>query len=160
MRCIRLAGIGVVAMAALAGVPGAARAQHADAAARADSLAVTEIVGRFHDALAAGDSTAALALLSDDVVVLETGTLETRDEYRSHHLPADIAFARAVSREGGPVHVTVRGDVAWAASVSTMRGRYRDRDVNSQSAELMVLVRTPQGWRIAAIHWSARANRS
>jgi hypothetical protein len=35
----------------------------------------------------------------------------------------------------------VRGDVAWASSTSLTRGRFRDRDVNSQSAELMVLER-------------------
>jgi hypothetical protein len=37
-----------------------------------------------------------------------------------------------------------------------MRGTYRDRAVNSQCVELMLLERTPEGWRIAAIHWSSR----
>ena len=72
-----------------------------------DSAAVVATVGRFHAALAAGDSAAALALLAPDVTILESGGVETRDEYRSHHLPGDIAFARAVKSERGPMRVTV-----------------------------------------------------
>jgi ketosteroid isomerase-like protein len=136
-----------------------AQANHA-ADPAADSAAVAATIERFHDALERGDSAAALGLLSADVVVLETGGMEDRDEYRSHHLPADIAFARAVRRESGPVHIVVRGDVAWASSTSIARGTFRDREVNTQTAELMVLVRTPDGWRIAAIHWSSRQLRT
>jgi ketosteroid isomerase-like protein len=127
--------------------------------APADSLAVAQVIDRFHDALAAGDSAAALSLLTDDVIILESGDVETKEEYRAHHLSADIAFARAVPRQAGPMRVTVRGDVAWATSTSIMRGSYRDREINSQSVELMVLERTAAGWRIAAIHWSSRTLR-
>lgn len=126
----------------------------------ADSAAVAEVVQRFHGALEAGDSATALGLLREDAIILESGGVETKEEYRSHHLPGDIAFARAVRRDGGPIRIVIRGDVAWATSISTMRGTYRDRQVNSQSAELMVLERTPDGWRIAAIHWSSRPIRS
>jgi ketosteroid isomerase-like protein len=141
---------------------GAGPSPHVAAAAPTtpDSAAVAEIVHRFHAALEAGDSATALRLLADDAIVLESGGVETKEEYRSHHLPGDIAFARAVARETGPVRVVVRGDVAWATSTSTMRGTYRDRPVNSQGVELMVLERTPEGWRIAAIHWSSRALRT
>jgi ketosteroid isomerase-like protein len=125
-----------------------------------DSAAVAQVVHRFHEALASADSAAALALLADDAVVLESGGMETRQEYRSHHLPSDIEFARAVRRDSGPVHVVLCGDVAWASSTSTSRGEFRGRPVNSQGAELMVLVRTSAGWRIAAIHWSSRPLRT
>ncbi len=128
-------------------------------AAAADSAAAAEAVARYHAALEAGDSTAALALLAPDAVVLESGGMETRAEYRSHHLPGDIAFARAVRAERSPAQVTVRGDVAWVVSTSTTTGEYRGRTIDSKGAELMVLVRTADGWRIAAIHWSSRARR-
>jgi ketosteroid isomerase-like protein len=124
--------------------------------ASADSAAAAATVHRFHQALAAGDSAAALALLTGDVEVLESGGVETRAEYRSHHLGSDIEFARAVPGRRGPVKVRVRGDVAWATSTSITEGIFRSRPVNSAGAELMVLVRTPEGWRIAAIHWSSR----
>lgn len=124
-----------------------------------DSAAVAATVERFHKAVVAGDSAVALSLLTADAVVLESGGMETREEFRSHHLPADIAFAQAVKSERGPMRVVVRGDAAWATSTSTATGEYRGRQVNSSGAELMVLARTPQGWRIAAIHWSSRTRR-
>ncbi len=127
--------------------------QHGTAA---DSAAVVDVVNRFHQALASGDSAAALALLAADAVVHESGKLETRAEYRSHHLPADIAFARAVHSERGPMAVRISGDIAWASSTSRMHGTFRGREIDSSGAELMVLSREGSGWRIRAISWSAR----
>ena len=131
----------------------------ARALGQADSAEVASVVHRYHHALAAGDSVAALALLTADAVILESGGMETRAEYRSHHLPADIEFARAIASERSEVGVRVQGDAAWASSTSTTQGEFRGRQINSAGAELMVLVRTPDGWRIAAIHWSSRARR-
>ena len=98
-------------------------------------------------------------LLPPILHTLESGGIETREEYRSHHLPADIQFARAVPSQEGPLTVRVRGDVAWATSTSVTQGTYRDRQINSAGAELMVLTRTAGGWKIAAIHWSSRQRR-
>ena len=123
-------------------------------------MRVADVVHRYHRALAAGDSAAALALLAPDAVILESGGMETQAEYRSHHLPADIELARAVRSERGDVRVWVSGDAAWAVSTSTTQGEFRGRQINSAGAELMVLMRTREGWRIAAIHWSSRARRS
>ena len=128
-------------------------------AARSDSAEAAAVVDRFHRALAAGDSVAALALLAPDATILESGGVETRAEYRGHHLPGDIEFARAVRSQRTPVRVTVRGDVAWAISTSTTQGEFRGRQINSSGAELMVLTRVGSGWRISAIHWSSRARR-
>jgi len=126
------------------------------AAHLADSAAVVATVDRFHAALERGDSAAALALLAPDAVILESGGAETVSEYRAHHLPADIAFARAIKSVRSTIRVTVQGDLAWAAGTSTTQGEFRERPVNSAGAELMVLSRTSDGWRIAAIHWSSR----
>lgn len=124
-----------------------------------DSATVAATVDRYHRSLASGDSAGALALLAPDAVILESGSAESRAEYRSHHLPADIKFARAVPSRRGPVRVKVQGDAAWATSTSTTQGEFRGRAVNSAGAELMVLTRTHDGWRIAAIHWSSRTRR-
>jgi uncharacterized protein (TIGR02246 family) len=129
------------------------------AAQSSDSAAVAAVIERFHAALAAGDSTAALALLAPDVTVLESGGVETREEYRSHHLPGDMQFAKAVPRTRAPIKVTIAGDVAWATSTGVTQGEFRGRAVNSSSAELMVLTRSAGGWLIRAIHWSSRARR-
>lgn len=121
-----------------------------------DSTAAATVVRQFHEALVRGDSVAALALLAEDVIVLEAGTLETRAEYRGHHLPADIRFAQAVPTTRGSVRVVVAGDVAWITSSSETTGTFEDRPISSAGAELMVLSRTAAGWRIRAIHWSSR----
>jgi ketosteroid isomerase-like protein len=124
-----------------------------------DSADVAAVVARFHQALQSGDSAAALALLAPDAVILESGGVEDVAEYRGHHLPADIEFARAIQGTRTPVQVRVRGDVAWAAGTSVSQGQFRGRAINSAGAELMVLARTADGWRITAIHWSSRTRR-
>lgn len=124
-------------------------------AANPDSAAVVATVEAFHAALAKGDSTAALALLAPDAVVLESGDIETRAEYEAHHLGADIAFTQAVPGRRQVTLVRVEGTVAWVAGTSITEGEFRGRPVNSQGAELMVLSRTSAGWRIRAIHWSS-----
>jgi uncharacterized protein (TIGR02246 family) len=141
------------------GTPPAPGATPAVTPSTADSAAVAAVVERYHRALAGGDSAAALSLLAPDAVIVESGGVESRSEYRAHHLPADIEFARAVRSERGPVHVTVRGDAAWASSTSTSKGTFRGRAADAAGAELMVLSREPDGWRIRAIHWSSRAPR-
>lgn len=129
------------------------------ALAASDSSDVVGAVMAYHAALAAGDSTAALALLAPDAIIVESGGIETRDEYRSGHLRGDIAFAAGIKSERSPVRVVVQGDAAWATSTSTAQGEYRGRQINSSSAELMVLARTSAGWKIRAIHWSSRTRR-
>ena len=124
-----------------------------------DSAAVAAVVAAYDRALQAGDSATALALLAPDALILESGDVETREEYRSHHLASDIAFARATRATAGSLHISVRGDVAWASSTKTTTGQFRDRAVNSSGAELMVLTREPAGWMIRAVHWSSRSRR-
>ena len=127
--------------------------------AQSDSASVVSVIERFHAALTSGDSLGAMALLAPDAVILESGGVETRAEYQSHHLQGDISYARSMKSTRGPIRVSVRGDVAWASSTSTTTGESRGRQVNSAGAELMVLSRTAAGWRISAIHWSSRAQR-
>ena len=124
-----------------------------------DSSAVAEVAERFHKALAAADSSAALALLAPDALILESGGVESRDEYRAGHLRGDIAFSQAVPSVRTVVRVVVSGNAAWVTSTSVTQGTYRDRPVNSAGAELMVLRRDGGTWRIAAIHWSSRMRR-
>lgn len=145
--------------AAVARSGSAQRATSTDRRSHPDSVAVLQVVEQYSAALTAADSANALSLLTPDAVVLESGGMETRDEYRSHHLPADIAFSSGVPSQRTVRRVQVKGDMAWVASTSTSQGEYRGRSVNSTGAELMVLTRTPNGWRISAIHWSSRARR-
>lgn len=89
----------------------------------------------------------------------ESGGLETREQYLSHHLPGDMAFAAAVTRTPTLTQVVVEGEVAWVTSTTRTEGTFRDREINTHGAELMVLSRHESGWRIRAIHWSSRQAR-
>jgi len=124
----------------------------------ADSTAVAQTVRNFHEALATGDSNGVKQLLAPDVVILESGGLETREEYLSHHLTGDIQFAQAVTTRRNPHQITVSGDVAWASSTTETQGTFHKRLVKAVGAELMVLTRTAKtnNWIIRAIHWSSR----
>ena len=124
-----------------------------------DTRAVVDVIDAFHAALAAGDSTKALSLLSDDVVILESGGTEDKNHYRNGHISGDMRFAQAVPAERGEIDVRVVGDVAWASSTSIRQGRTGDREINSQGAELVVLARDGASWKITAIHWSSRTRR-
>ena len=126
------------------------------AAADLERAAVLATVRGFHDALRTGDSLAALRFLAPDVRVLEAGEIEAFDEYRRGHLAADIAFTQAVPSTSSEPIVTVDGGAAWVSSTSRTTGTFRGRSIDSMGAELMVLARTPAGWRIRAIHWSSR----
>lgn len=120
---------------------------------------IASVVTAFHTALAAGDSVTALSHLGDDVIILESGGVESKEHYRSGHLAGDMRFAQAVPTERGDIQVTVRGNVAWAHSTGVRQGRMGEREINSQSAELVVLVREASTWKITAIHWSSRQRR-
>lgn len=139
---------------AVVAAPPPARAQSVD------SAAVVATIEAFHAALAAGDSTKALSLLSDDVTILETGGVETKSDYRSGHLRGDMAYAKAVQSQRAITSVRIRGDVAWVAGTSITQGDYNGRAINSAGAELVVLSREGGAWKIRAVHWSSRMRRA
>ena len=135
---------------------GASSAPRFPSASAADSIAVEKVVNDFHAALSTGDNAKALSLLAPDAVILESGGIESRAEYASHHLPEDIEFAKAVGSSPGTLQVTVDGMSAWTAATSTTQGQFKGRAINSVSAESMVLTKRDGGWRIRSIHWSSR----
>lgn len=122
--------------------------------------AVREAVHGFKAALASGDSARALAYLHPDAVVYEGGHAETLAEYRSGHLRADMAFAAATSSETLRERVVLADDMALYLSESATTGEFRGRAIDSRGTESIVLVPSPDGWRIRHIHWSSRRERA
>ncbi len=114
------------------------------------------VVAAFHQALAAGDSVAVVRLLHEEVLIFEQGQAENLEEYRSHHLAADIRFARQTTRHVLDSRSTIAGDVAVLTARTHVTGRVGDREINSHGVETMVLARTNEGWKIRHIHWSSR----
>ncbi len=93
-------------------------------------------------------------------MILEGGGIETRAEYRAHHLPGDIEFVRAVPSSRTVRQVQVGNDAAWVTSASETKGAYKGRQLDLIGAELIVLRRSESRWRVAAVHWSSRPRTS
>ena len=121
-----------------------------------EETAVRETVAAFHLALASGEGEGALALLDANVRIFESGHAETREDYASGHLRADMAFAAAVERTTTWSRVEVSGDVAVYLSEYHTTGTYRDREIDSHGTETVVLGRSDGGWKIQHVHWSSR----
>lgn len=124
-----------------------------------DARAALAAVRSFHDALRRGDVPAVQELLAPDAVILESGHLESRQEYLRHHLGADIEFAKAVPTEVTSSEATVSGQAAWVRSATTSQGKFRNRKISLSGAELVVLTRTAKGWEIRAVHWSSHESK-
>ncbi len=124
-----------------------------------DREAIASAVRGFHEALAKGDRGAAMSLLAEDAQILETGHRQTREEYEAEHLAADIEFAKAVPAIQGALIVRQEGTLAWTTSTSRSSGQFHAKEVDSENAELMVLAKKDEEWKIRAIHWSSHAHR-
>ena len=122
------------------------------------AIPAARVVDSFHAALRRGDTKAALSYLAKDALIYESGGVERgRQEYASHHLGADAAFAQAVpgkvSRRAGET----LGNLAWIATEGRTAGTYKGKAVDRVTTETMVLRRTGGAWRIVHIHWSSAA---
>ncbi len=110
----------------------------------------------FHAALDAGNADAAAALLADDLTVYEEGHVErTKAEYLRAHLPADIAFSRAVPGTTTLSQTFTHGDMAWVISEGRTKGTYESKPVDRITTETLILRLDTAGWRIVHIHWSS-----
>lgn len=118
---------------------------------------VTAAIESFYSAIKSGDAAEAMAVIAPDAMFVESGRLETREEYEKNHLPADIAFEKQVDGTRGPWRITIEDDTAWAIATTEYDGTFDGSPVNFVSAQLAVLSRGDDDrWLIRAIHWSSR----
>ena len=130
--------------------------QAACAPAPPDEAGVIAALEAFYGAMKTGDSAAAMRQIAPDAVFVESGKLETRAEYESNHLPADIGFEKQVTGKRGPWQVKFEGDAAWAIASTEFEGTFDGGPVHFVSTQLAVLTRSEGTWRIRSIHWSSR----
>lgn len=156
MKTVRLIGVSATLTALTLSAIGATGVPKIPSSTTVDSASVVKIVNEFHAALSTGDNAKAVSLLAADAVILESGGIESRAEYISHHLPEDIEFAKAVRTSQGTIRVTVDGKSAWTSATSSTEGQFKGRPINSVGAESIVLTKRDGRWRIRSIHWSSR----
>ena len=121
-----------------------------------DDVDVRATLEAFYGAMKSGDTAVAMAQIAEDAQFVESGRLETRAEYEKNHLPNDIAFEKQVTGKRTPFNVTINGDTAWAIASTDFDGTFDGSEVSFTSAQLAVLSRESEGWRIRSIHWSSR----
>ncbi|MEN8377088.1 MAG: hypothetical protein ABFS34_16815 [Gemmatimonadota bacterium] len=143
-RAARAAAAAILSLAPL--TPATAQAPDG---AEAEVLAAVQ---EFFDAMAARDSVAAADILIDEGVFFAVGT---QDGVPGHTVSSHAAFARLVGQLEDPIiermwdpEVLMHGPIAivWAPY-----DLYRGDDFSHCGVDGFSLVRTPDGWKIAAI---------
>lgn len=117
----------------------------------------TEALAAFHAALGSGDKARATELLATDVTIYESGYVErSRAEYAGHHLPEDIAFAKAASRKVLQTSERIEGKLAMIWQETETKARLKNKDVHILGTETSLLEKQDGQWRIVHVHWSSR----
>lgn len=119
---------------------------------------VTKTLNAFHQAIVDNDSQAAQKLLSESAKILESGNIETKEEYLSHHFHSDGKFLSSMKREIESRNVSIDGNTAWVSTQTHTWGTYNERKLDLSSLELAVLTKENGTWKIAALHWSSTEN--
>jgi ketosteroid isomerase-like protein len=122
----------------------------------AEKAAVTAVLESFYGAMKAAAPEKAMELIAPDAVFLESGRIETRQQYEESHLPADIEFESQVTGKREILNTTVEGDTAWIIAATDYDGEFDGAPVNFTSVQLMVLAKQDGAWKIRTVHWSSR----
>jgi ketosteroid isomerase-like protein len=117
---------------------------------------VAAVLESFYGAIKRGDAKAAMSQIAPDAMFIESGRLETREQYEQNHLPSDIDFERQITGKRGPLRITFAGDTAWIIATTEYDGKIEGGSVSFASSQLMVLTRDADAWKIRSIHWSSR----
>lgn len=137
---------------------GVAQAQDVPATSDNSALAPEQVVDAFHAALREGQTDRALALLTNDLLIYETGFVERgKARYGGGRLLDDEQFAQQTRRKILQREQWQDGEHAGVTSFAEVRGDFGQRKVALEQAETMLLRRTGEGWRISHIHWSAHS---
>jgi len=114
------------------------------------------VASQLGDAIAAGDVDTLKLLLDPDVLIFESGGMESSlAEYEGHHMPADIAFMKAMKREVIYRKIIDSGESATVVTRSRIHGMYEEQDIDLSSTETLVMKIMGGHWKIVHIHWSS-----
>ena len=121
-----------------------------------DEADVKAAIESFYAAMKKGDAKGAMTFIAPDAMFVESGRLETRQQYEENHLPADIDFEKQITGKRGPWRITINGDTAWGIASTAYEGPVDGADVNFVSTQLAIVTRGEDGkWMIRSIHWSS-----
>lgn len=123
--------------------------------------APADFADAFHEAMRSRNREKVLSMLAPDLVVFETGYLQsTRDEYVKNNLSDDIKFASALEYRPLSRGVIGSGESMTVLTKASIRGVFGDQRVDLVQSETMTLRRTKTSWEIVHLHWSAHPRSS
>ena len=102
------------------------------------------------------------AFYHPDVTIYEgAGINNGWADYRDRHLGPELkAFENLeFAHSGTKVTVLPGGESAYAISRYTIKAKMGDRMLDNEGLETLLLIRTPEGWKIRHSHTSGRARR-
>lgn len=112
-----------------------------------------EALADFHAALVAGDKANASEVLADDVTIYESGYVErSRAEYAEHHMPGDMAFAKASKRSVLQQSQRIEGNLAVIWEETETKTRIGGKDVVILGTETALLQKNGDNWKIVHVH--------
>jgi hypothetical protein len=114
-----------------------------------------EAANLFAAAMKQGDSELVHQVLDTNVLIFESGNIESSlEEYASHHLEADIAFMEDIDKEIISQTLIEDSNLVIISTSYRMFGTYKDQEFDKTSLETLVLRQMHDGWKIVHIHWS------
>ena len=152
MTRIRVAAFFVAVLAFAAGV----RAQSNDAAT------IGAWLKNYDAAFLSRDLTRIAAFYHPDVTIYEgAGVNNGWADYRDRHLGPELKAFENLEFAHSDMKVTVLpgGESAYAISRYTIKAKMGDRVLDNEGLETLLLVKTPDGWKIRHSHTSGRARR-
>ena len=115
-----------------------------------------QVAADLTQAIKSGDVEHLKSLLAPDVLIFESGNVESSlAEYESHHMQSDIAFMSGMSIEVMSRRVIDAGATAIVVTQSRISGIYKDKENDLSSTETLVLENLNGQWKIVHIHWSS-----
>jgi len=112
-----------------------------------------DVARAFHAALAHGDRSKVMALLSADATISEAGTTQSRTEYEEHHLGEDIAFLHAARVTPLFLGSKPMGETALVGSESDIA--VNNKESVTRSREMLTLRRDRDTWQIQSVRWQS-----
>jgi len=117
----------------------------------------SQVSVKLNQAIAAGDVEQLKILLAPDVLIFESGNVESSlAEYESHHMQSDMAFMKTMNVEVESRQVFDSGDSATVVTKSRIHGMYKEQELDLSSTETLLMKKVGGQWKIIHIHWSSR----
>ena len=115
-----------------------------------------KVAERMGQAIGKGDTEELKRVLDQNVVIFESGNVESSlAEYESHHMKSDIAFMAAMNIELLTREVIDAGDSATVISRSRISGQYKNKEIDLVNTETLVIQRRNSEWKVVHVHWSS-----